>query len=112
IARQRRRFAETWSSPVDLTSTGGCTFPRGAATLAFRIRAPASKRSRTTNGRLLRRRSGRRRRGRRGRRVGELPVGIFLRAFQGRVAQPEARDLEGLVFGQAVDAADAAVGPL
>src|SRR5436309_14024025 len=50
--------------------------------------------------------------GRRRRRVGELPVGIFLRAFQARVAQLEARDLERLVLGQAVDAADAAVGPL
>src|SRR5213083_3305990 len=50
--------------------------------------------------------------GRRRRRVGEFPVGIFLRAFQARVAQLEARDLERLVLGQAVDAADAAVGPL
>src|SRR5207244_3910667 len=50
--------------------------------------------------------------GRRHRRVGELPVGIFLRAFQARVAQLEAGDLERLVLGQAVDAADAAVGPL
>src|SRR2546428_12462564 len=58
-------------------------------------------------------RSGRLRgRGLRRRRVGEFPVGIFLRAFQARVAQLEAGDLERPVLGQAVDAADAAVGPL
>src|SRR5207302_1503432 len=68
-------------------------------------------------GGLVRGRSGRRRRGRIGRRrrgwrEDELPVGIFLRAFQARVAQLEARGLERLVFGEAVDTADAAVGPL
>src|SRR5207247_284700 len=50
--------------------------------------------------------------GRRYRREVELPVGVLLRAFQARVAQLEAGDLERLVLGQAVDAADAAVGAL
>src|SRR5207302_8700199 len=82
-----------------------------------RRRGRSGRRRRGRSGRRRRGRSGRRRRGRSGRRrrgwrEDELPVGIFLRAFQARVAQLEARDLERLVFGEAVDTADAAVGPL